>query len=243
LTAPNGNKSISFDVEFFTMKWYLILLVCFLATAFISAQSVQYNSPAESDPEAKKLLNKLDRRMSSFKSAEIDFHLLIEYPGEDPITQNGILFQSGKKFRLEMEDYDILCDGILRWVYLKAENEVNIYSADSDQDKWTNPADFLKIYESEEFIYAITGMDLSEDGDMKLIEFKPTDPESELSKLRLGILVQGPQISSLKSFAKDGSRYTLTLQKFRKRDSLPDEYFVFDPKKFPGIHIEDLRID
>jgi hypothetical protein len=47
----------------------------------------------------------------------------------------------------------------------------------------------------------------------------------------------------MKVFAKDGSRYTLKVNEIKPNKNYGPETFVFDASKYPGIHVEDLRID
>ena len=47
----------------------------------------------------------------------------------------------------------------------------------------------------------------------------------------------------MKVFSKDGSKFTLKIESMATNKIYPAEMFVFDKTKYPGVHVEDLRID
>jgi len=42
-------------------------------------------------------------------------------------------------------------------------------------------------------------------------------------------------------FDKAGNRYKYTITKFTANVKVDDSFFTFDPKKYPGIEVIDLR--
>jgi outer membrane lipoprotein carrier protein len=75
------------------------------------------------------------------------------------------------------------------------------------------------------------------------IEFKPLDRDSEYSKMVLYVDEKSKEMAQMKVFSKDGGRYTLKINDIVANKKYAMETFTFDESKFPGIHIEDLRID
>jgi len=49
------------------------------------------------------------------------------------------------------------------------------------------------------------------------------------------------QILKAKTFNKDGNSYTLSLKNMKTDQSMADEYFKFDPAKYPKVEINDMR--
>jgi len=47
----------------------------------------------------------------------------------------------------------------------------------------------------------------------------------------------------IKAFAVDGARYTMDVKKFKPNLAYKNSDFIFNAKNYPGIHVEDLRID
>ena len=48
-------------------------------------------------------------------------------------------------------------------------------------------------------------------------------------------------IQSWTMFDKGGNRYKYTISKFNPALKVDDSFFTFDPKKYPGVDVVDLR--
>lgn len=220
---------------------FTFILIGFLA---VSASGQAMTSAEESDPAAKKILDKLKKEYDTYKSMEIDFNLVLELPGQEAETQKGIVIQQGEKYKLELDDRAIYSNGEYVWVHVKKNNEVQINDADmGDEENMLSPKDMLNLYESGEFVYAITAEPLIDGKKVTQIEFKPLDRDSEFSKMVLYVSKKSGKMAQMKVFSKDGGRYTLKINDIVSNRQYGQEVFKFDESKFPGIHIEDLRID
>lgn len=221
----------------------LFLLIA--AGIFWTAMPAQTNVPAEtSDPEAKKVLDRIRKKYEGYKSMEAAFSLTIEVPQQALEVQKGAIGQQGNKFRLEMDQQMIVSDGKTNWVYLKQNNEVQISDAQpggAGGNDFLSPADLMKQYQKGEYLYAITDKVTEKGVVITQIEFKPKSKASEYSKLRVSVNEKAGTIQSIKAFAKDGSRYTFQITRFTPNKAFAQNHFSFDPKQVPGIHIEDLR--
>ena len=100
----------------------------------------------------------------------------------------------------------------------------------------------MRIYESEDYLFDIVGNNTVNGRKLTFIEFKPNDSDSEYSKLRLAVDEKRKRMTSMEVFSKDGSKYTMSINSMKTNIKYEGKIFVFDPKKFPGIHIEDLRL-
>ena len=222
------------------MKKLLFPLFAILIIGSVSAQS---GAQAEkNDPEAKKVLDKIRKKYEAFKNMEAGFSLTIEVPGQPKEVQKGSVSQEGDKFRLEMDQQIIVSDAKTTWVYLKKNNEVQINNAQPGSDNsFLTPKELLKRYQKGDFLYAITDKTTENGKVLTQIEFKPKDKNSEYSKLRLSVDEKAGTIQSIKAFGKDGSRYTFNINRLSTNKTLAATTFSFDAKKYPGVHVEDLR--
>jgi outer membrane lipoprotein-sorting protein len=213
------------------------VLFSFLALTTALAQS-QYLSAKDSDPEAISLLTKAGQSFAS-KNAQINFKLKVSFPGNEPVTSEGILYQAGKSYNLQLKDYAIISDGKTRWVYLKGPNEVNIYNESNGQD-WISPQDFLKLHTSDDLVFMLAGT--RNDG-MTIIEAKPLKGRfEEYSKFTIGI--KNGALNFINALSSDGMRQDMSITSITFPATLDaQKLFTFNKAAYPGVYVEDLRLD
>jgi outer membrane lipoprotein-sorting protein len=219
------------------IKKVLLSIFCSICLTFVFAQQA-----SDSDPQARTTLENLKKEYDSYSSLEINFDLTLDLPDQAPEQQKGKVIQSGEKYKLELDAQAVYCDGETVWVHLKDNNEVQINDVEeTEDDSFLTPTDMLRIYESEDFYYAITDSSTKEGNNYQTIEFKPLEDNSEYSKMRIVVNTTGRKINSMEIFSKDGSKYKLEVNNFLTNKEFPAKSFVFDASNFPGIHVEDLR--
>lgn len=225
------------------MKYGLTSMLLLFTLLEVTAQKT-YLKSSDSDPKAKKILDALKKEYNGYKAMEISFELILELKGQAPETQKGKLIQQGKKYFVSVSDQEVYCDGKTVWLHQKANKEVQINSFEEGPGAdMMSPSEMLRMYESGQYAYAITGNATENGTKVTQIEFKPLDKNSEYSKIRLSVAENTNKATSIKVFSKDGSRYTLNVKSIVPNKTYAPEIFVFNAKQHPGVHIEDLRID
>ena len=216
-----------------------------LLSATLSMVSAQAPKHAEtSDPKAKTLLDKVRKQYDSYQSVEAVFTLTLELAENKPEIQKGTIAQQGEKYRLELSDKTIICDGATVWFHNKRNREVQINTATvGGATGLLSPRELMRIHERKDFVYAITSEGVENSKPCQFVEFKPTTKSSEYSKLRLSVDKKTNQIIGVKAFGKDGSRYSMVINELTPNKTYPNGTFNFDKSKHPGVKIEDLRID
>ena len=216
--------------------------------SFVSLLLPAQNPPGPpvetNDPSAKKVLDRLRKKYEAYQTFEASFSLTVEVPGEPKDIQKGTVGQQGDKFKLDMNQQVIVDDTKTTWIYLKKNNEIQINNSEpSGSDaSFLTPRELLRRYQKGDFLYAITDKVTEGSKVITQIEFKPKDKKSEYSKIRLSVDEKAGTIQSIKAFGKDGSRYTFSITRFTPNKPLAADYFVMDPKKYPGARVEDLRM-
>lgn len=220
------------------MKHLTAILFCIsLMLSGVTAQT-QYLSAKDSDPEAISLLTEAGKNFST-KPVQITFKLKVSLPGQPVIESDGVLYQSGKSYNLQLKDYAIISDGVTRWVYLKGPNEVNIYNESNGQD-WITPQDFLRLYTSPDLVFMLAGN--KSDG-TSIIEAKPIKGRfEEYSKFTIG--VKSKSLQYIHALSSDGSRQEMNISSIAYPASIDaQKLFTFNKSSYPGVYIEDLRLD
>ena len=215
-----------------------------VATA-VFAQKLPVAKKEISDPEAKAVLEKMRKKYEAYSILEADFSLEIEVPQQPKQTQKGVLTQQGEKYRLKFNERTLVSDGKSVWLHIPKSKEVQINDVEDDTGEGgiSSPQDLLKAYAWKDYLYAITN-EFTENGKLvQQIEFKPTTKATDYSKVRLTLDKKTLEIVSIKSFGKDGSRYTLTINKLTPNKTVADSIFTFAKSECPGCKFEDLRVD
>ena len=213
-----------------------------LQTSLLAQADNTYNTAAESDPQAMKILTQISDRYKDKTAHKIAFSLEIELPAQGKETKKGSLLQQGDNFVLEMDGRKIISDGETVWMYMADLNEVQINDADfEDAGEFTSPSDIFDLHNSGDYVFAVSNQ-FAEDGEaITQIEGKPLDEESDYSKMRLTVVDKGLSVKRLKIFSKDGSRFTMNILKHNNSWKPETGTFGFDASKYEGVHIEDLR--
>lgn len=203
----------------------------------------QTSSSESSDPKARIILDKLKKEFDSYKTMEIDFEMNMEFPGRVAEIQKGRLIQDGQKYRFTTEDQEVFVDGKTMWVHLKKNKEVQILDVEENAEEFMSPKQILAIYQGGDYIFSVVdertvGADKFVD-----IEFKPTSKKSEFAKIRLTVDKNRNKMSVMRVFAKDGSKYTLTIKNIKTNLKYDVSLFTLNPKTLSGVKVEDLRFD
>jgi outer membrane lipoprotein-sorting protein len=206
----------------------------------LHAQTNQYLSRADSDPQAITLLDKLQEQLAKELLA-MDFELTLQLPEEDPILQKGKYQQQGKMYRISTNLIEIWSDGVTRWVLDKEAKEVSVYSEKATGEQLSPTAMFLEIT-GDQYIAVVSGSAEMKGGTAHIIELKPTDRNSDVSKLRVTLYSDGKP-AKLEIMEKSSARTTLVISAMRTPEKTTASYFTFSKGDYPGVHIEDLRID
>ncbi len=225
------------------MKAYFSILVIMITT--LSVGLAQNNNFQEkSDPNAKLILDKLEKQFKSYTSYELPFTIEFENPETGKTQDKGQYIQKGKSYFIKLGSQEIYTDGKTNWVYLKDRNEVQITDVEPNtNNNFFSPQQLLESYKSNQFYYAITKESTIKGKKICEIEFKPLARGVSYTKIRLTIDKTQNKLISLRVFNRDGSKQTLQLGNVVSNKIYDASVFHFDPKTVPGIRIEDLRID
>jgi outer membrane lipoprotein-sorting protein len=222
----------------------IVLSIIFFSLFSLHADGQHFTKTADNDPKAKAVLEKMRKKYETYKSLEAEFTLTIEFPEQPIKNQKGKLVQQNEKYRLTLPDQTLVCDGKSTWLYLVKNKEVQInnFEKESTPGGISSPQDLFKAYAWNQYIYVLSG-EFTENGKLvQQIEFKPTDKKSEYTKIRLTLDKKTTNVISIKTFSKDGSRYTLNVTKLSPNVSVAASVFQFSKNECPSCHFEDLRI-
>lgn len=195
---------------------------------------------AQGDKKAKDILNGASSKYRSYKSMKADFSYTLENPtAKIKETQNGTIILSGAKYKLAISGQEIICDGKTIWTYMKEAKEVQINSVDPTEEG-IKPNEIFTMYEKG-FLYKFVDEKKVGNKVQQNLELTPTDKSKNFFKLKLTVDKSSKQIVKSVIFEKSGNRYTYAIKEFTPNFATSAGTFTFDPKKYPGVEVVDLR--
>jgi len=194
-----------------------------------------YNSDTD------QLLSSLQEKYGQEDNYTIEFVMTIRYPEQSPIEQKGDYYSLGDKYRINMPDQKIICNGEKQWVWDIENNYVQIYGA--TQDAVFSPKGIFDLLHSDQYSYAMTYEGMRAGKVVKEIEFKPNDSFTDLGKARLTLDGSNNSIEKLELFYKDATRIELDLVNVSNKVVKEAAFFSFEKEKHPGITVDDLRLE
>jgi outer membrane lipoprotein-sorting protein len=196
---------------------------------------------AQYDPKALEILQAVSNKYKDIPvfKAKIIYSLVNESEGINDNFEGEIVIK-GEKFRLLMEEQEIVNNGEFVWTFIPDVNEVSIDNYDPETND-INPTKILNAYK-EGFKYLYLN-DVAAGGEIyQVVDLVPEDPKnSQYFKIRLQVNKKDSMLKSWTMFDKSGNKYNYDVENFSTNLNPEDNFFVFDVKKHKGIEIIDLR--
>ncbi|MBX2817559.1 MAG: hypothetical protein KTR24_16240 [Saprospiraceae bacterium] len=210
------------------MKNTLLYIICLLSP-------LVYGQEIENDPQAKALLEQVERKIQALENVGYAYNLTIDPPEEEHYSVKGTFCQAGPQYHLDLENFTFICDGSSQWVVDKVGQEIQIHDYEEPSpDDLTDPQNLLKIHQNDNFRYR-----LYEPGS---IEFIPKSRDFEYFRAVMK-MNNSAEIKEVQLWSKDGTHYHLDILEHTYDKALPEGFFKLKPSDYPSFHVEDLRID
>ncbi|HEY9047980.1 MAG TPA: outer membrane lipoprotein carrier protein LolA [Ohtaekwangia sp.] len=209
-----------------------ILALC--AMILVISASAQY------DPKALQSLDAMSKKYKAIPSFEANISYVLTNDVEKVNEEfKGKITVKGDKFRLSLPEQEVINNGSTVWTYLPEAKEVNIDNYDPNSED-VNPSKIYDIYKKGfKYLYL---QDKTEGGVLcEEIDLVPEKKDAQFFKIKMFITKKDKSIQSWTMFDKGGNKYKYTISKFTPNVKIEDSYFAFDPKKYPGVEIIDLR--
>jgi outer membrane lipoprotein carrier protein len=214
-------------------------LIVLISTFFIATLSFCQ----QSDAAAKKILDAVSAKFKTFKSVQAAFTLRNEdSKGTLLGTKKGTASLKGSRYRVSVAGtgQEIFCDGANIWTFDKSANEVTITKPDPSTNTITMQKLFSNFYDKD-FLYKLNGDKIVNKKAVQEIEMTPVDKTKPFHKVYLLVDKQNKTIYSTRILDKSGNVMVYTVNTMNGSVNLPDNLFVFDKNKYPGVEVIDLR--
>lgn len=198
------------------------------------------HSFAQYDPKALEILEAMSKKYKAITAFEANLTLGLTNETEGVRDESKVkITVKGDKYRLVLDDQEVTNDGKTVWTYLPAAKEINIDNFDPSSDD-LNPAKIFEMYKKGyKYLYLA---DKTEGGVLcEEVDLVPEKKDAQYFKIKMMIVKKDKTILNWTMFDKSGNRYKYTITKFTPNIKVEDSFFTFDPKKYPGVEIIDLR--
>jgi len=200
----------------------------------------------QDDARSQKIIDDTTAKFKTYPSVSLSFSATITQLQDNSETeQSGKLWLKNNKYKVELPDFVIFCDGSKIYQYLPEVQEVNVTKTDPNEDdevfQLLNPQTYFnlssKIFKSN-FVKETTlnGRRVYEIN-LYPIQIKTTN----FSRINMMVEKSTLQIVYLKAFMKDGVHYALSFKPYViHQTALPDSFFTFNKSEHPNVEVIDL---
>ncbi|MEI6753642.1 MAG: outer membrane lipoprotein carrier protein LolA [Paludibacter sp.] len=202
---------------------------------FISILTIQF-ATAQNNTQAEQVLSNL---LTTAKTTAIKTGFkLIATDKNSTQTTSGTFTLKANKFILEMDAMKVWFDGKTQWSYIQQNNEVSITEPSEKELADTNPMAILSGFKSKCLI-RFSGKIKSDQN--HCIEMISNVKNNDIVKIEVQVNKTNGNLFSIKITTKNGGNSILLTTNFQKGIIIADNNFAFNPTKYKGVAINDLR--
>jgi len=190
------------------------------------------------ETKAKTILEEMSKKVNSLKSLKANFALHLN-SGKMKETKKGTFFMKGPKYRVSLAGQEIICDNKTVWTYTKDANEVQI-SKFNPNEQTISPTKLFTNFYDKEYNYRYAGNEKVNGKNCDIIELTPNSKNKQFKKVQLAV-DNSRTIVGGKVWEKNGGEIDYDISGYTPNANVSDAMFTFDPKKYPGVEVIDLR--
>lgn len=196
---------------------------------------------AQKDPKAKSVLDDMSEKYQSMKGFTAGFDYTYQDGGGTGDRQSGEIAVSGEKYRLKLPDQEIYNDGKTVWTYIQTATykEVTINDAAEMEGELT-PSNVYKMYQNG-FSYKLLADKTYQGKAVNVVELTALKSNAPFKQVKLMVDKATKDLLGWEMLDGQGGMFSYSFKGLKAAPNLAADNFVFDPKKYPGIEVIDLR--
>lgn len=194
---------------------------------------------AQNSDKAKKYLDEVATKVSSYKNISIDFKYSLKNEAEN-IEQStkGDVYLKGDQYLLNLMGVTRLYDGKKIYTITPEDEEITISNASDEEEGTITPSKMLTFYK-EGYSYAWDKKLPVKGRSIQYIKLTPIDSNSEMKYVLLGIDANTKNIYNVIENGKNGAVTTLTVNSFKTNQPLSESLFTFDRSKYKDYYFNE----
>ncbi|MBP1664034.1 MAG: outer rane lipoprotein carrier protein LolA [Bacteroidetes bacterium] len=193
---------------------------------------------AQSNSNAVKVVDNMLQLLKN-NAIKTNFEMEVKEPSSaQSHRMKGNFTMKENKFILNTAEMNVYFDGKTQSAYMTSVNEVSITNPTEKELAETNPMAIISSYKRKSAIkFAKSSISKS----FHVIELIPKDKNSSFKKIVLNVNKTNNYPLFIELIDKSGMITDLTLTQFKSGLNISDNTFIFNPKKYKDIEINDLR--
>lgn len=221
------------------MKIINLLIILFAFLPFLSAQK---EAVKVQDPMAEPILEQLSEFFSSEKAYHIEFKYVIESKPDNYKTEDyGSVIVQGEKYKLKIEDGEVIYNGVKMWTYNPENNEVYVSTPDSGNLDQMILAPFILLTRYKDYFkYRFMGESKSLSKTVYDIELYPINLDSNFSILKIQTDKSSGKLHSFVLQQKNGIYYTVQIKEMITNVKISSDTFEWKKELYPDALIIEL---
>ncbi len=211
-----------------------IIFTFFTLLTFLSSFS-------QNGGEAKKILDEVSQKMSSYKNIFIDFDYVLDNKEEDVQQElSGDVLLQGEKYKVNLFGSTQIYDGNKTYTVMPENEEVNVSNTDIDDKNLVTPSKFYSFYKSG-YTFDMGKKKKIKGKNIQFVKLVPIDSNSEVASVLVAVDLSAMHIYQVIENGKNGTNTILTAKKIKTDQDLNPNLFTFDRSKFEkmGYFIND----
>ncbi|MBX2985242.1 MAG: outer membrane lipoprotein carrier protein LolA [Bacteroidia bacterium] len=213
----------------------------FIATTLILGISNLAFTQIDLEQKAKEILDKVSKTYKAQKALYTEFNIVTENKAEkmEPVTEAGKIWIKGDKYKLELDEQVIICNGKTIWTYLKKTKELTIETYNS-KDVEISPATIFSFYQKG-FQSKFDGTYTKDNIKYDKVALNPNDKKKPYFYIILHVKESDSNIKQVDISYKSGIRQTINITSQTSNQTLDTKFFEYDPIAYPATTTDDLR--
>jgi outer membrane lipoprotein-sorting protein len=199
-----------------------------------------YIGLAQSEAEAKGLLNEVSTKIKAYNNINLSFKYELTNLSEN-INQEtrGDVIMEGDKYKLNILGITRIYDGKTLYTISPEDEEVTISSENTEEEGTITPSKMLSFYE-DGYTYKMDIIQNVNGRKIQYVKLVPMDTNSEIKHVLLGIDATTKHIYNLIEVGKNGTKTTLTVNSFKTDEPISETLFTFDKSKYSDYFINKI---
>ncbi|MBX3102504.1 MAG: outer membrane lipoprotein carrier protein LolA [Bacteroidetes bacterium] len=191
------------------------------------------STTAQSDPKANEILRRSNAKVSAATDITASFSQVLLVSGATRSSKSGTLKMKQNKFRVQLSDQTLICNGAKIWRVLPEDSEVTVSTY--DEEDGFSPERMFSISQSEmkskyEGVETISGQVTDK------ISLFPTG-QKDYWKIEMYVVQSTSLPAKMVIFNRTGSQVVYTLSSVKLNGGLADTLFSFTSADCPNCEV------